>query len=94
MWVKVARGKSVTAKSIMKLNPYNAHYGDDTKITLHLEDGEVKTSWTCTALKSLKVIRGGAISMIFQEPMASFAPAITIGAPRWIRAADDPHGYE
>jgi oligopeptide/dipeptide ABC transporter ATP-binding protein len=24
-------------------------------------------------------IRGGAISMIFQEPMASFAPAITIG---------------
>jgi len=25
-------------------------------------------------------VRGGAISMIFQEPMASFAPAITIGA--------------
>ena len=25
------------------------------------------------------IIRGGAISMIFQEPMASFAPAITIG---------------
>ena len=24
-------------------------------------------------------VRGGAISMIFQEPMASFAPAITIG---------------
>ena len=27
----------------------------------------------------MKVVRGGAISMIFQEPMASFAPAITIG---------------
>ena len=24
-------------------------------------------------------MRGGAISMIFQEPMASFAPALTIG---------------
>jgi oligopeptide/dipeptide ABC transporter ATP-binding protein len=29
--------------------------------------------------KELNVGRGGAISMIFQEPMASFAPAITIG---------------
>jgi len=27
----------------------------------------------------MMVIRGGAVSMIFQEPMASFAPAITIG---------------
>ena len=27
----------------------------------------------------LKVVRGGAISMIFQEPMASFAPSIRIG---------------
>ena len=27
----------------------------------------------------MMLIRGGAISMIFQEPMASFAPAITIG---------------
>ena len=29
--------------------------------------------------KDQMVIRGGAVSMIFQEPMASFAPAITIG---------------
>ncbi len=27
----------------------------------------------------MNVVRGGAISMIFQEPMASFAPAISIG---------------
>ena len=27
----------------------------------------------------MKVVRGGAISLIFQEPMASFAPAISIG---------------
>ena len=29
--------------------------------------------------KDRMVIRGGAVSMIFQEPMASFAPAISIG---------------
>lgn len=71
-------GKSVTAKSIMKLNPSNAVYSDDTKITLHLEDGAVKIM-ELHGSKELKVVRGGAISMIFQEPMASFAPAITIG---------------
>ncbi len=71
-------GKSVTAKSIMKLNPSNAIYGPDTKVTLHLDDGPVDIMSLHTSTE-LKVIRGGAISMIFQEPMASFAPAITIG---------------
>ncbi len=71
-------GKSVTAKSLMKLNPSNAVYGENTKITLHLEDGPVDIMSLQTST-DLKIIRGGAISMIFQEPMASFAPAITIG---------------
>lgn len=71
-------GKSVTAKALMKLNPGNAHYGDTTKITLHLESGPVDIMSLKTSTE-LQVIRGGAISMIFQEPMASFAPAITIG---------------
>ncbi len=71
-------GKSVTAKSLMKLNPRNAIYGDDTKVTLHLDSGSIDVMSLNTSTE-LKVIRGGAISMIFQEPMASFAPAITIG---------------
>ncbi len=71
-------GKSVTAKALMKLNASNAHYLDDTNITLHLEDGPVDIM-SLKSSRDLKVIRGGAISMIFQEPMASFAPAITIG---------------
>ncbi len=71
-------GKSVAAKSLMKLNAKNAVYSADTKITLHLEDGPVEVMELKTA-KEMKVVRGGAISMIFQEPMASFAPAITIG---------------
>lgn len=71
-------GKSVTAKSLMKLNPQNAVYHPDSKITLQLQEGAVDV----LSLKSgndLQVVRGGSVSMIFQEPMASFAPAITIG---------------
>ena len=70
-------GKSVTAKALMKLNPGNAHYGEGSKITLNLEQGPVDV----LSLKGrdMQIVRGGAVSMIFQEPMASFAPAITIG---------------
>ena len=71
-------GKSVTAKALMHLNARNAVYSPDSKITLHTEDGPVNVLSLRTP-KELKVVRGGAISMIFQEPMASFAPAITIG---------------
>jgi peptide/nickel transport system ATP-binding protein len=71
-------GKSVTAKSLMKLNPDNAHYSPETKITLTLEDGPVDVMSLRTS-NEMQVVRGGAVSMIFQEPMASFAPAISIG---------------
>ncbi len=71
-------GKSVTAKSLMKLNSGNAVYGDNTRIMLNLDYGPVDIMSLKTS-RELQVVRGGSISMIFQEPMASFAPAITIG---------------
>lgn len=71
-------GKSVTAKALMQLNPGNTQYGADSRILLNVEGQQVDVLSLKTA-KELKVIRGGAISMIFQEPMASFAPAISIG---------------
>ena len=71
-------GKSVTAKSLMQLNPSNAVYGADSRITLMLDDGPVDVL-SLRGSRELQVVRGGAVSMIFQEPMASFAPAITIG---------------
>lgn len=71
-------GKSVTAKALMHLNARNAVYSEDSKITLHTEAGPVDVLSLKTP-RELKVVRGGAISMIFQEPMASFAPAISIG---------------
>jgi len=71
-------GKSVTAKSLMQLNPSNSVYGTNSKIKLELEK-EVIEVLSLKKAKELEIVRGGAISMIFQEPMASFAPAITIG---------------
>ncbi len=71
-------GKSVTAKALMRLNAGNTRYAEESRITLNLDDEDVEV----LALKrdrDMRIVRGGAISMIFQEPMASFAPAITIG---------------
>ena len=65
----------MTAKSIMQLNPGNTHYNEDAQIII---DGENTLKFT--SKEDLKKIRGGKVSMIFQEPMASFAPAIKIGA--------------
>jgi len=67
-------GKSVTAKSIMQLNPGNTIYNDTAEIII---DDENVLKFT--SKNDLKKIRGGKVSMIFQEPMASFAPAIKIG---------------
>jgi oligopeptide/dipeptide ABC transporter ATP-binding protein len=71
-------GKSVTAKSLMHLNARNAVYSPESKITLHTDTGPVDVLSLKTP-RELNIVRGGAVSMIFQEPMASFAPAITIG---------------
>ncbi len=71
-------GKSVTAKSLMKLNPGNSVYAPESKITLNTDDHNIDVL-SLNSARELKVVRGGAISMIFQEPMASFAPAISIG---------------
>ena len=71
-------GKSVTAKSLMQLNPSNSVYSPESSIKLELEQGEVDVL-SLKNPRELVVVRGGAVSMIFQEPMASFAPALTIG---------------
>ena len=68
-------GKSVTAKSIMQLNPGNTSYNENAQIILD-DDNVLKFN----SKEDLKKIRGGKVSMIFQEPMASFAPAIKIGS--------------
>ncbi len=71
-------GKSVSAKSLMKLNGSNTIYGDYSRIMLQSEGAPVDIL-KLSRPRDLEIVRGGAISMIFQEPMASFAPAITVG---------------
>lgn len=71
-------GKSVTAKALMLLNAENTVYDPGSKIWLY--DGERQIDVLALKKKNEhRQIRGGLISMIFQEPMASFAPAITVG---------------
>lgn len=72
-------GKSVTAKSLMLLNPENAVYDPKSSITLNIDNKSIDV-FSLKTPKDQMVVRGGAISMIFQEPMASFAPAITVGS--------------
>lgn len=71
-------GKSVTAKALMQLNADNTTYDPASKITLQSEDMPIDVL-SLRKARDLQLIRGGAVSMIFQEPMASFAPAITVG---------------
>ncbi len=71
-------GKSVTAKSLMQLNPRNAVYTPESRIVLSTPERQISVL-DLKSERDMVDVRGGAISMIFQEPMASFAPAITIG---------------
>jgi len=66
-------GKSITAKSLMQLNDENAIYDQNSKVLYENQN--------LLEFDDEKMIpyRGKIFSMVFQEPMASFAPAIRIG---------------
>ncbi len=66
-------GKSVTAQTIMKLNPMPPAQIESGEILLGDKD-IVKASE-----KEMMGIRGKDISMIFQDPMTSLNPTMTIG---------------
>ncbi|MRI31784.1 ABC transporter ATP-binding protein [Endozoicomonas sp. OPT23] len=70
-------GKSLTAKSIMRLTPGNALTHKDSSIILNHEQHNLDILKLRN--RDLHLVRGGLVSMIFQEPMASFAPAIRLG---------------
>jgi len=70
-------GKSVTAKSLMQLNSNNAIYRSPSQINLY-NSGQSIPVLQLRSSKALRQLRGALIFMIFQEPMASFAPAISL----------------
>ena len=69
-------GKSVTAKTIMRLSPGNAIIHPGSSVHMRHEDQDVNV--LKLRGRDMRLVRGDAVSMIFQEPMASFAPAIRI----------------
>jgi oligopeptide/dipeptide ABC transporter ATP-binding protein len=72
-------GKTVVAQSIMRILPERARI-EGGRILFSADGGP---ALDLTALpadgKTLQAIRGGAISMIFQEPMTAFSPVHTVG---------------
>lgn len=92
-------GKSVTARAILNMVPkpgritsglieysQKADNGKNKPIRLDQLDPEGKT---------IRKIRGGEISMIFQEPMSSLTPVYTIGNHIWeaLRLHGHKRGY-
>ena len=70
-------GKSVTALSVMRLiSPPGKIVGG--RVVLH--DNEHPLTLTDLPEPQMRKIRGGEISMIFQEPMTSLNPVFTIGS--------------
>ncbi len=65
-------GKSVTALSIMRLLPPAARIIDGT-VRFHGNDLLRRTE------ASMRAVRGGRLAMIFQEPMTSLNPVLTVG---------------
>ncbi|MEH6526950.1 MAG: ABC transporter ATP-binding protein [Sneathiella sp.] len=66
-------GKSMTALSVMGLVP--SPPGNVTGGSISLEGEELTTA----SNKRMREIRGGIISMIFQEPMTSLNPVFNVG---------------
>ncbi len=71
-------GKSVTALSVMGLLPAGRHRHPAGSIRLHDADGTA-TELLGAPEATLAQVRGGRIGMIFQEPMTSLNPVLTIG---------------
>jgi len=71
-------GKSVTSLAVMGLLPDALIIAPESRVTLH-EDGRQRALLSL-ANHAMRRIRGGEIGMIFQEPMTSLNPLLTIGS--------------
>jgi peptide/nickel transport system ATP-binding protein len=74
-------GKSMTAKAVLGLLPERAQLTGGRLLLYPTRGGGAPADIAAMkpGSKELRAIRGKRISMIFQEPMASFSPVHTIG---------------
>lgn len=70
-------GKSVTARAVLRILEKNSVLNG--KITLHSGGQAIALSEYPRNDQKLRSVRGGKISMIFQEPMSSLCPVYTVG---------------
>ena len=70
-------GKSVTVQALMGLIPTPP--GRITNGTAHLFDGARETDLLGKTARELNAFRGSRVGMIFQDPMSSLNPTMTIG---------------
>jgi oligopeptide transport system ATP-binding protein len=70
-------GKSVTAQTIMRLNPSPPSVIKNGSILFEGTDGVINI--TKLSDKQMESIRGAEIGMIFQDPMTSLNPTMTVG---------------
>lgn len=71
-------GKSVTASSILNIIPRPGKIIDG-HIMYHSGDSQIDITNLNPHGKEMRMLRGGEIAMIFQEPMTAFSPVYSIG---------------
>ena len=71
-------GKSVTAQSILRIVPKSGRIVDGRILFNMGGEHHVDLTTLHPTGKEIRAIRGRKISMIFQEPMTSFSPVLTI----------------
>ncbi len=76
-------GKSVAAQSILRILPRNAAIADGRILfddgVVNDGDGPIDIAGLKADGKAMQALRGGSISIIFQEPMTSLSPLHTVG---------------
>ena len=71
-------GKSVTALSLLRLNELSNGYISSGEIFFSPDD-ETRYDLSSADNKVIQQVRGNEISMIFQEPMTSLNPSLSVG---------------
>lgn len=72
-------GKSVTGQAIMRLLPPNARVEAGQTLLYPGTAQEVDTTTLAPGSRRATALRGKAVSVVFQEPMAALSPVHTIG---------------
>ena len=72
-------GKSVLAQSIMRILPSRARIEAGQVLFAPLGGAALDLAALAADGREMRAIRGGAMAMIFQEPMTAFSPVHTIG---------------